>query len=236
MPQHVPLYTVDEYLRLERDAQVKHEYVDGQIYLRMSPPKSFPLYTIDEYLKIERDSLDRHEYLDGHIYLMPGESIRHGDISVNLAAGFQVQLKGTPCRALVKDTKVRSGPTPMSGESTAGLFSYPDLLVVCGEVEYHDAFKDMILNPRLILEVLSPSTEAFCRGDKFERYKTWNPSFTDYLLVSQDEARVEHHQRQADGTWTQQTYTGRAASFAILSIQCTIALADVYDRVAWDTK
>src|ERR1700722_19501822 len=119
----------------------------------MSMPQSLPLYTVDEYLKFERESLERHEYLDGHIYMMPGESVPHGDITVNLVAIFQSQLKGTPCRALTKDTKVRSGPTPLSGQSKVGLFSYPDLLVVCGEIEFHDAIKDVILNPRVILEV-----------------------------------------------------------------------------------
>lgn len=234
MPQHLPLYTVDEYQRLERAALERHEFVDGHIYLKMSPPKHFPLYTVDEYLQMERNSLDRHEYRDGHIYLMAGESDSHGDITVNLVGIFYNQLKGKPCRAKTKDTKVRSGPIPMPGQGSAGWFSYPDLLVLCGEIEFHDAFKDVVLNPRLILEVLSPSTESFDRYEKFERYKKWNPSLTDYLLVSQDEAIVEHHQRQADGTWAQQTYTGRDAVFAIPSIQCTIALADVYDRVVWD--
>ena len=90
---------------------------------------------------------------------------------------------------MTKDTKVRSGPiADARAKHGAGWFSYPDLLVVCGEIEFHDAFKDVILNPRLILEVLSPSTENFDRDEKFERYKKWNPSLTDYLLVSQDAA------------------------------------------------
>src|ERR1700677_2178602 len=130
----------------------------------MSMPHHLPLYSVDEYLKLERAALERHEYLDGHIYLMAGESYAHGDIAVNVVGIFYNQLKGKPCRARTKDTKVRSGPIPMPGESTIGMFSYPDLLVVCGEPEFHDAFKDMILNPRLILEVLSPSTEAFDRN------------------------------------------------------------------------
>lgn len=236
MPQHLPLYTVDEYLRLERGAQEKHEYVDGHIYWRMNPPRHFPLYTVDEYLELERSSLDRHEYLDGHIYLMPGESIRHGDISVNLVAVLHAQLKGMPCRVLAKDTKVRSGPVPMTGDSTAGLFSYPDLLVVCGEIEFHDAINDMILNPRLILEVLSPSTEEFCRGEKFERYKKWNPSLTDYLLVSQEEPRIEHFQKQPDHSWTKHTHDEMDAVVSLASINCSLKLADVYDRVVWPRK
>ena len=202
----------------------------------MSMPQHLPLCTVDEYLKLERESLERHEYMDGHIYLMAGESLPHGRVSVNVTGIFYNQLKGKPCGALTKDAKVRSGPIPMPGQSTAGLFSYPDLLVVCGEIEFHDAFKDVILNPRLILEVLSPSTEKFDRIEKFERYKKWNPSLTDYVLISQDSARIEHHQRQPDGAWTSQTYSGLNSIFTIPSIQCTISLTDVYDRVVWEEK
>ena len=202
----------------------------------MSMPQSLSLFTVDEYLEFERASSERHEYLDGQIFMMPGESIQHGDITVNLVSTFHIQLKGTPCRALTRDTKVRSGPTPMPGKSKAGLFSYPDLLVVCGEIEFHDAFKDVILNPRVILEVLSPSTEAFCRGAKFKRDKKWNPTFTEYLLVAQDSPQIEHHQCRASGTWTKQICTGLEGVVTIPSIQCTVALADVYDRVAWEKE
>src|SRR5271168_3563250 len=104
IPSHVPLYTVDEYLTLERGALERHEYVDGHIYLKVFPPQHFPLYTVDEYLKLERASLDRHEYRDGHIYLMAGESPRHGLVSVNAVWAFVSQLKGTRCFALTKDT------------------------------------------------------------------------------------------------------------------------------------
>ena len=108
-----------------------------------------------------------------------------------------------------------------------------DLVVVCGEREFHDAFKDVILNPTLIVEVLSPSTEAFDRGEKFKRYQTWNPTLTDYLLVSQDQPQIEHYHRQADGGWTYHRHAGLEASVAIPSIECVVKLADVYDRVVF---
>ncbi len=137
----------------------------------MGLPRSKPKMTIDEYLTFERAAEERHQYIDGEIFAMAGKSPVHGDVSLNLAGVFYNQLKGKPCRARTKDTKVRSGPTPMPPRSTMGMFSYPDIVVICGEPEYHDAFKDVVLNPTAIAEVLSPSTEAFDKGEKFERYK-----------------------------------------------------------------
>src|SRR6202011_4815135 len=99
------------------------------------------------------------------IFAMAGERIPHGTVSVNLVASFANQLKGTRCRAFTKDTKVRSGPTLRAGETCRTMFSYPDIVVVCGEVEFHDDHGDVILNPKVITEVLSESTEAFDRGE-----------------------------------------------------------------------
>ncbi len=193
--------------------------------------KSKFAYTIDQYLKIERAAEERHYYRDGEIYAMAGESDAHGDVSVNIVVALGNQLKGTPCRVRTKDTKVRSGPTLTAGETSRCLFSYPDILVICGEPEYHDALKDIVLNPKVIMEVLSESTEAFDRGEKFTRLQSWNPSLTDYLLVSQDRPQIEHYSRQADGTWSYRRTTGLEASVVIASIQCTLKLAEVYDRV-----
>lgn len=199
----------------------------------MHLPKPRPLFTVDEYLALERAAEERHEYLDGEIFAMAGESGEHGDISVNLAASLHAQLKGTPCRARSKDTKVRSGPSPRGHQNTSGLYSYPDLVVICGEPEYHDAFRDVILNPTVILEVLSPSTESFDRDVKFSRYKDWNPTLMEYMLVSQDRPQIEQFQRQADGSWSCQRQTGLDTSLAIPSIQVSLQLADVYDRVVF---
>jgi Uma2 family endonuclease len=196
-------------------------------------PKSRFAYTIDQYLVIERSSEERHYYLDGEIYAMAGESSAHGDISVNVVISLGNQLRGTPCRARTKDTKVRSGPILSAGETTRGLFSYPDVVVICGEPEYHDAFQDVILNPKVILEILSESTEAFDRGEKFTRLQTWNPTLTDYLLVSQKVPQVEHYARQADGSWSYRRITGLDASVVITSIACTLRLVDVYDRLTF---
>jgi Uma2 family endonuclease len=199
----------------------------------MGLPKPRPMYTVDQYLTIERESEDRHEYLDGQIYAMAGESGAHGDISVNIVGVLHNQLRGKPCRARTKDTKVRSGPAPTSKQNTVGLYSYPDVLVIGGEPEYHDAYTDVVVNPSVIVEVFSADTEAFDRGEKFARYRRWNATLTDYLLVAQDRAQVEHFVRHADDSWSMHVYTGLDATVPIPSIQCNLPLADIYDRIVF---
>ena len=196
-------------------------------------PKPRPLYTVDQYLAFERAAEERHYYVDGEVFAMAGESSAHGDISVNLVVTLGNQLQDTPCRVRTKDTKVLSGPVLSAGKTTRAVFSYPDLLIICGEPEYHDAAKDVILNPKVIVEVLSESTEAFDRGKKFTRLQTWNPSLTDYVLVSQDRPQIEHFTRQPDGSWSMRLTTDLEASVEIPSIQCTLKLADVYRRVSF---
>ena len=190
-----------------------------------------PLYTVAEYLAFERESEERHEYLDGVIYAMAGESGEHGDISMNISVSLGSQLKGRDCRARSKDTKVRSGPIPKLKYSTKGLYSYPDAVVICGEPEYLDGYRDVVTNPAVIIEVLSPTTEAFDRGEKFDRYDAWNPTLSDYLLVSQDQPKIEHFTRQSDGTWTRAVYRGLRSKVVINSIRCTLKSKEVYDRI-----
>ena len=194
--------------------------------------KSKPYYTLEQYLEYERQADERSEFVDGEIYAMAGESGKHGDISLNLAGIFFNELRGSKCRARTKDTKVRSGS--LKEHFGRGMISYPDLVVICGEPEYHDKHKDIVLNPTVIIEVLSESTAEFDRGTKFMRYRSFNPTLTDYILVSQDEAHVEHYTRQANGDWLLREYYGTDKSFRIDSIECTLNLADVYDRVEFE--
>jgi Uma2 family endonuclease len=200
----------------------------------MSLPKAPPLYSAEEYLTQEREADERHEYLDGLIYAMAGESPNHGAICVNLTRIISTQLLGTPCQVLSKDMKVRSGPVPQLRYRTKGMFSYPDLLVVCGELQFHDAHQDVLLNPTILIEVLSPSTEAFDRGEKFWRYRSYLPALTDYLVVSQNRPYIEHFSRQDNGQWVIAASVGELAeSLTIASIACTLRLSDVYDRVVF---
>lgn len=200
----------------------------------MSLPQSQTLYTIEEYLALEREAEERHEYLDGFIYAMAGESPNHGAICVNMVAQLHTQLRGTPCQVFSKDMKVRSGPIPKTRYTTKGLFSYPDLLVVCGELKFHDKHQDVLLNPTVIIEVLSPTTEAFDRGQKFRRYRMHIPTLTDYIVVSQNRPLIEHFARQDNGQWViAASVEELTESLSIASIGCALRLGDVYDRVTF---
>jgi Uma2 family endonuclease len=191
------------------------------------------LFTIDEYLALERTEEERHEYLDGCVYAMAGESPDHGRICVNLTRRLAEQLAGSPCEVFSKDTKVRCGPTPRPGQGMQGLFAYPDLVVVCGAMQFHDQARDVLLNPRVIVEVLSPSTEAFDRGEKFHRYRRWLPTLTDYVLVAQDHPLIDHYHRQDDGTWAVRTLEGLDDALHLETIGCTVPLAQVYERIVF---
>jgi Uma2 family endonuclease len=189
-------------------------------------------YTVEQYLEMERAALERSEYINGEIFAMAGESGNHADVSVNVIREISLQLRKTDCKLRAKDTKVRSGDfEERNPQSMKGMFSYPDMVIICGEPEYHDEHQDIILNPKVIIEVLSESTELFDRNTKFIRYSKFNPTLTDYILVSQDKPMVEHFIRQDDESWKIYTYFGLKAAFTIDSIGCQLKLADIYDRV-----
>lgn len=198
--------------------------------------KEIKLSTVAEYLEKERKAFERSEYVDGEVYLMPTESGEHADISVNIVGELHIQLKGTECRARTKETKVKSGGAARAGKSLKGMFSYPDILVVCGEVKYHDKHKDIVLNPKVVIEVLSKSTETFNRNEKFTRYRMFNDTLTDYILVSQSKPMIERFVRQEDNTWKLHTYIGLENVCPIESIRCKLSLADVYDRVEFSKQ
>lgn len=195
------------------------------------PPPAVPLVTIEQYLERERRAAERHEYLDGHIYLMAGESPEHADISSNLLFLLYTHLDDGPCRVRTKDSKVRSGLMPIPRNSTKGLFSYPDLVVICGEPEYLDAHRDVITNPTLIIEVMSESTALFDRHEKFFRYQIYNPTLLEYVLVRQDMPAVEVFERQTDGSWRYTPHMDLAQSARLNSINCVLPLARIYRRV-----
>lgn len=194
--------------------------------------KHRPYYTAEQYLAWEREADERNEFVDGEIYAMAGESGAHADISTNLTGLMFNQLKGKDCRARTKDTKVRSGA--LKENFGRGLISYPDMVVICGEPQYHDDHKDVILNPKVIIEVLSDSTEEFDRGVKFMRYRNFNPTLTDYILISQNEPYVEHFIRTENAEWLLREYFNLDKSFQIESIDCTISLSDLYERIVFE--
>lgn len=199
----------------------------------MSLPQTRVSYSVDEYLALEREAEDRHEFLDGEIYQMAGESPEHGAICTNIVGQLYNQLRGRDCQAFAKDMKVRSGPTPKVNYRPKGLYSYPDLVVVCGELKFHDERRDVLLNPTVIIEVLSPTTEAFDRGEKWVRYQTWLPEFSDYLLVSQSKPQLDHFHRQASGAWVYSLANDLEKSVRLDSIKCVLSLTDIYDRIVF---
>ena len=122
---------------------------------------------------------------------------------------------------------------PISGTPIS---AYPDLVVVCGERQFHDEHRDVLLNPTLIVEVLSPSTEDNDRAGKFERYRTWLPSFTEYVVVHQSQPRIEHHLRQSEEQWLLTTIDGLHATVGLSSIGCELKLSDVYEGVRFASE
>ena len=188
----------------------------------MSLPRALAVFSAEQYLDLERHSEIRHEFLDGTVYAMVGESPAHSAICFNLAIAIGPQLKGTPCKGFSPNMKVRAGE--------AGLYAYTDLAVACGETFFHDRHGDVLLNPSVIFEVLSRSTEAYDRGEKFERYKSIE-TLNDYVRVSQDRPRLEHFSRRPDGTWSLAEVSGLESTLDIASVNCRLPLAEVYDRI-----
>lgn len=176
----------------------------------------------EEYLALERRAEYKSEYVDGVAYAMAGASLRHNSITLNVAADLLFQLRDRPCRVCSNDMKVR---LPDSRK-----FFYPDVVVVCGEIQFHDERTDVILNPSLIIEVLSESTEAFDRGGKFQAYQRLE-SLREYVLIAQDKPVVEQFIRQSDATWTYSAIIGLESSLSLPSIECTLNLSTVYDKV-----
>jgi Uma2 family endonuclease len=182
-----------------------------------------PRYTPQEYLALERAATEKSEYVNGEIYAMAGTSKRHNRITVNLLRKLSTQLDGRPCEAYIIDIRVKVSET--------GMYTYPDLTVICGDVQVEDDHEDILLNPTLIVEVLSPSTEAYDRGEKFAHYRKI-PSLTDYLLVAQDRIHVEHFVRQGN-QWLLSEYDDLEAAFDLTAIGCRLTLRDIYDKITW---
>jgi Uma2 family endonuclease len=182
--------------------------------------------TPEEYLAAERLSETKSEYLDGGVFPMPGATVNHIQIVSNVTTELSVQLRARPCRALPSDLKV--------GLQDSRKFFYPDVTVVCGELQYYDDRRDIILNPNLVVEVLSPSTEAFDRGAKFQAYRTLE-SLNEYILISQERPLVEQFVRDGDGRWTYRAATVLGSSFALPSIECTLSMNAVYDKVDFNS-
>jgi Uma2 family endonuclease len=181
-----------------------------------------PRLTPEQYLEIERGSDRRHEYFNGEMLAMSGGSLRQSVIIFNLGSELRIALKPRRCTVTGQDMR--------TSVAYAGLYTYPDIVVICDEPQYVDNRQDTITNPSLIIEVLSPSTEAYDRGAKFAQYRKID-SLQEYALVSQTEARVEIFRRQPNGQWVFSDFVGLEATCVFESIECRVPLAEVYDKV-----
>jgi len=179
--------------------------------------------SFDDWLEGERASLEgRSEYVGGEVFAMTGASVEHNAIVANIVRELGTQMKGRPCQVYANDLKVHIRSAD-AGKS-------PDLIALCGEHQFQDGRRDVLLNPSLIVEVLSDSTEAYDRGDKFALYRQI-PSLREYLLVSQHRVQVELYSRSADGRWTLTDFSALTDSVPLASVDCTLSLAEVFDKV-----
>ena len=178
-------------------------------------------FTPEEYLALERKAKVKSEYLNGEIRAMSRVNFVHNFITVDIATELNIQSRGQDWEVYMSNMRVRTGPK--------GAYFYPDVVVLCGEPQVEDNVFDTLLNPILVVEVLSPSTEAFDRGEKFRHYQEL-ASLREYLLVSQDRVRVEHY-RLTKTQWVQTEFRGHEDVLSLASIGCELPLRDIYRRV-----
>lgn len=179
------------------------------------------LLTPAEYLEIERHSEIKHEYIDGRMHAMSGASEPHVTIAVNIATSLKPQMRGRDCRVYMADMRVNI--------SASGRYTYPDVVAVCGERRFEDSELDTLLNPTVIAEVLSETTEKYDRVEKFDHYRSI-ASLREYVLVAQSSMRVDHYVLR-DGQWVFSALTAAEERLALPSIGCEISLADIYEGV-----
>ncbi|HEX9990194.1 MAG TPA: Uma2 family endonuclease [Chloroflexia bacterium] len=181
-------------------------------------------YTPEEYLALERKAEYKSEYINGQIYAMSGASREHILIAVNVVSEIRSQFRGRTCEVYNSDVRVKVSP--------GGTYTYPDAAAVCGEPRFEDAAVDTLTNPTVIVEVLSPSTEAYDRGEKFRQYRRLE-SLAEYVLIAQDKVQVEHYARHGDkgDQWVLTEISDLGGTLHLASIGCGLALADIYDKV-----
>jgi Uma2 family endonuclease len=181
-------------------------------------------YTLEEYFELERTSLEKYQYYRGEVFAMAGASVAHNDIVTNLIGELRDKLRGTPCRVMPSDIRIKC-PT--------NLFTYADALIVCGEREllkYQGL--ETLLNPKVVFEVLSESTESYDRGKKFEHYQSI-PSLQEYVLVAQDRPHIDHFVRKGDGKWQLTMIDGIASSLRLATVDCELTFRAIFEGVTF---
>ena len=179
-------------------------------------------YTPEQYLEMDRKAAYRSEYVSGEILAMAGASREHNRITLNIGTSLTLQLRGTTCEPFTSDLRVKGRKT--------GAYLFPDAVVGCAPLEFEDASMDILLNPVVIMEVLSPTTASGDRGWKFAHYRRL-ATLKDYVMVSQRKPSVEHYTRQADDQWVLTDIRGLDRVLHLPSIGCDLPLSDIYERV-----
>ena len=178
--------------------------------------------TPQEYLAIERSADRRSQYVDGEIYAMAGATRRHNLITLSVGSTLRLQLKGRPCEVYVNDMRVKV--------SKPGMYTYPDVVVVCGMPQFEDDEMDTLVNPTVVIEVLSPTTEAHDRGDKAEHYRRLD-SLKEYVLIAQDRPLVERYVRQPNDEWVFSEAYESDSMVHVSSIDCELRVSEIYSQI-----
>jgi Uma2 family endonuclease len=178
----------------------------------------------EEYLLFEAQATDRHEYYQGEVFAMAGGSLEHARIMMNASGEIRQRLKGKRCEAFGSDLRIHV--------EAAGLYTYPDISIICGNVKHHMGRKDTVTNPVVLIEVLSPDTESYDRGQKFDFYREI-PTLNEYILIASTRMKVEHFQRQESGQWLLTIFSKPEEALPIESIGAAIPLSEIYDRVSF---
>ena len=182
-----------------------------------------PHYTLEEYFELERNSEEKYEYFNGEVFCMSGVSPEHSLLEGNLVTLLNNALKESGCRVYTSNLRVKTVALPP--------YRYPDLSVVCEPPRFEEiGGLRALTNPLLIIEILSPSTEAFDRGDKFTYYKSI-PSFCEYVLVAQHRPHLTHYVKQNDGKWSYEELNGMSNSIFLAKLNCALSLIDIYREV-----
>ena len=185
-------------------------------------PQTIPYLSEEEYLELERNSETKHEYFDGEIFAMSGASRKHNLIVANVVGELRSQLKKRPCRVYPSDMRLKI-------ESTK-LYTYPDVMIVCGKEIFADDREDMLLNPDVIIEVLSDSTESYDRGKKFGHYRQI-ASLKEYVLISQNSRKIEKFLKTEHRQWIWDETDEENPEIILESVECALHLDEIYDKV-----
>jgi Uma2 family endonuclease len=186
-------------------------------------PKSY--YTVEHYLQLERSGDTKHEYFDGQIFALAGSSENHNLIAAHILGILYAQVRKRPCKVYPSDMRVKIAKTK--------LYTYPDISIACGTSAFDDIDSDTLLNPTVIFEILSPSTEKYDRGKKFEHYRTI-ATLQEYILVSQNSHLVEQYTRQTDNAWLLTIHDTLESRVDLQSVHCALLLADIYEDIVFD--